>query len=136
MKKICFTRGNKRILKLRINQLAYWVPHSQSNFTIGKSKCRDVILSNTGVSSFKMLFFFFLSKCLRDFPGSPVVVNTLPFSSGDVSLILDQRIPQPQDQKAKSIKWKQYCNKFNKTFRNSPHKKKILKKNELPWRSQ
>ena len=30
--------------------------------------------------------------------------------------------------KNQKIKWKQYCNKFNKYFKNGPHKKRILKK--------
>ena len=38
----------------------------------------------------------------------------------------------PHDQKTKNMKQKQYCNKFNKDFKNGPHqKKKILKKKVL-----
>ena len=38
----------------------------------------------------------------------------------------------PHGQKNKNIKQKQYCNKFNKDFKNDPHqkKKKIFKKKE------
>ena len=34
----------------------------------------------------------------------------------------------PHGQKNQNVKQKQYCNKFNKDFKNGPHQKKVLKK--------
>ena len=60
-----------------------------------------------------------------DFPGSPVV-KTLPSNAGRVGLIPGQgaRIPQASRPKSQNVKQKQYCNKFNKDFKNGPHQKK------------
>ena len=57
-----------------------------------------------------------------DFPGGPVV-NTSPFSATGVGLISGQeaKIPHASWPKNQNIKQKQYCNKFNKDFKNSPH---------------
>ena len=68
-----------------------------------------------------------LSKCsIRDFPGSPVV-KTLPFNAGGAGSVLGQgaKIPHALQPKKQNIKQKQYCNKFNKVFKNGPHQKKI-----------
>ena len=35
----------------------------------------------------------------------------------------------PLSQKNQNIKQKQYCNKFNKDFKNGPHQKHLFKKN-------
>ena len=35
----------------------------------------------------------------------------------------------PLSQKNQNIKQKQYCNKFNKVFKNGPHQKHLFKKN-------
>ena len=60
-----------------------------------------------------------------DFPGGPVV-KTLPSNAGDEGSILGQgdKIPYASWPKNQNIKQKQYCNKFNKDFKNSPHQKK------------
>ena len=65
-----------------------------------------------------------------DFPGGPVV-KTLPSNAGGVGSIpgWGARIPQASRPKSKSIKQKQYCNKFNKDFKNGPHWKKRKKTN-------
>ena len=65
----------------------------------------------------------------RDLPGGPVVRN-LPSSAEVVGPIPDwgTRMPHASQPKTKNIEQKQYYNKFNKDFKNSPHlKKKILK---------
>ena len=71
-------------------------------------------------------------KVFRDFPGGPVV-KTLPSNEGGVASIPGQgaKIPHASGPKNQNIKQKQYCNKFNKDFKNGPHqkKKKNLKKN-------
>ena len=63
------------------------------------------------------------NKC-RDFPGGPVV-KTSPSNAGVGSLIPGQgdKIPHASGPKNQNIKQKQYCNKFNKDFKNDPHKK-------------
>ena len=73
----------------------------------------------------------------RDFPGHPVV-ETSPSNAGGSGLISGRgaKIAQtshPKKTKHKKKpkthkKQKQYCNKFNKDFKNGPHKKKTLKK--------
>ena len=65
---------------------------------------------------------------IRDFPGS-LVVNTSPSNAGGVGSILGwgAKISHASGPKNQNIKQKQYCNKFNKDFKNGPHQK-ILKK--------
>ena len=61
----------------------------------------------------------------RDFPGGPAV-ETLPTSAGGVGSIPGQgaRIPHASRPGDQNIKQKQYCNRFNRDFKNSPHPKK------------
>ena len=56
--------------------------------------------------------------------GSPVV-KTSPSNAGSVGSILARRLRShmPCGQTTKNIIQKQYCNKFNKDFKNGPHKK-------------
>ena len=73
-----------------------------------------------------------LNNLLRDFPGGPAA-KTSPFNAGCVCLIPGpgatiSHVFQPKSQ---YMKWKQYCNKFNKDFQNVPHQKKNLKKKKL-----
>ena len=65
---------------------------------------------------------------LCNFPGG-LMVKTLPFNVESVSLIPGQKakIPLALQPKNRDIKLKQYCNTFNKDFKNSPHQKKSLK---------
>ena len=66
----------------------------------------------------------------RDFPGSPVV-KILPFNMGGASSTLGWgvKISHVLWPKNIYIKQKQYCNKFNKDFKNGLHQKKFkLKK--------
>ena len=58
------------------------------------------------------------------------MVSTLPFNALGVCLIPDwgAKIPHALQLKDHSLKQKQYCNKFNKDFKNDPHQKKSLKK--------
>ena len=64
----------------------------------------------------------------RDFPGGPVV-STSPFNAVGAGLIPDwgAKIPHVLQPKDHSLKQKQYCNKFNKDFKNDPHQKIKLK---------
>ena len=64
-----------------------------------------------------------------DFPGS-LVVKTSPSNAGVQlrSVVGELRSHMSWGQKNQNIKQKQYCNKFNKDFKNGPHQKKILKK--------
>ena len=61
----------------------------------------------------------------RDFPGGPVV-KTSPSSAGGAGLIPGPgaKIPHASRPKNQNIKQKQYCNKFNKAFKNGPHTQK------------
>ena len=66
----------------------------------------------------------------EDFPGGPVV-KTSPSNAGDTGSIPGQgaKIPHASWPKNQNIKQKQYCNKFNKDFKNDPHPKKKIFKN-------
>ena len=66
-------------------------------------------------------------QLLGDFPGGPVV-KTSPPNAGSASSIPGRGAKIPHASWPKNIKQKQYCNKFNKDFKNGPHKKKNLKK--------
>ena len=69
------------------------------------------------------------SKAVGDFPGGPVV-KTLPSNAGDVGWIPGPggKIPHGSGPKNQNIKQKQYCNKFNKDFKNGPHQRNKNKK--------
>ena len=56
-----------------------------------------------------------------DFPGGPAV-KTSPSKTGGVGSIPGQgiKIPHALRPKNQNIKQKQYCNKFNKDFKNGP----------------
>ena len=55
------------------------------------------------------------------------MVSTLPFNAVGVGLIPDwgAKIPHALQPKDHSLKQKQYCNKFNKDFKNDPHQKNL-----------
>ena len=65
----------------------------------------------------------------RHFPGGPVV-EPLSSNAGGAGSIPGQgaKIPHALWPKNQNIKQKQYCNKFNKDFKNGPHQKKKKKK--------
>ena len=58
----------------------------------------------------------------KDFSGGPVV-ETSPSIADGVCLIAVQgnKIPHAPWPKNQNIKQKQYCNQFNKDFKNGPH---------------
>ena len=65
---------------------------------------------------------------MQDLPGSPMV-ETSPSNAGGMGLIpgKEARIPQASQPKKQNIKQKQFCNKFNKDFKEMVHiKKKIF----------
>ena len=61
-----------------------------------------------------------------DFPGGPVV-KTSPSSAGGAGSIPGQgaKIPHASQPGNQKVKQKQYCNKFNKDFKNGPHQKNL-----------
>ena len=70
-------------------------------------------------------FFFPLTLLAwksRDFTGGPVV-KTSPSNARGVGLVpgWGAKIPHALQPKNQNIKQKQYCNKFNKDFKNGPH---------------
>ena len=66
-----------------------------------------------------------------DLPGGPVV-KTSPSNAEGAGSIPGQgaKIPDGSQPKHQNIKQKQYCNKFNKDFKNGPHQKHLKKKKE------
>ena len=64
-----------------------------------------------------------------DFPGNHPVVKILPSNAGSTGSIPGRgaKFTHALWSKKRNIKQKQYCNKFNKNFKNGPHQK-ILKK--------
>ena len=58
------------------------------------------------------------------------MVKTLPSNSGGAGSIpgWGTKIPRASQPKNQNIKQKQYCNKFNKDFKNGPHPKNLFKK--------
>ena len=58
------------------------------------------------------------------------MVKTSPSIAGGVGLIPGQgtKTPRASWPKNQNIKQKQYCNKFNKDFKNGPHQKNLKKK--------
>ena len=57
----------------------------------------------------------------QEFPGGPVI-KTSPFNAEDMGSIPDRgtKIPHALRPKNQNIRQKQYCNKFNEDFKNSP----------------
>ena len=55
------------------------------------------------------------------------MVKTLPSNAGSAGSGPGQGAKIPTCLKAKKPKQKQYCNKFNKDFKNGPHQEKSLK---------
>ena len=69
------------------------------------------------------------SKCRGwDFPGG-LAIRTLPSNAGAVGSLPLQgtKIPHASRSKNQNIKQKQYCNKFNKDFKNGSHQKNKVK---------
>ena len=54
------------------------------------------------------------------------MVKNLPSNAGSLGSIPGQRAKTPQASWTKypNVKQKQYCNKFNKDYKNGPHQKK------------
>ena len=71
-----------------------------------------------------------------DFPDGSVV-KTLPYNAGGAGLIPEwgARIPHALGPKDQNIKWKHYCNKFNKDFKIVPHQKIFLKREKRKMHS-
>ena len=60
----------------------------------------------------------------QDFPGSPVV-KISPSNAGGSIPGPGAKIPHASGPKIQNRKQKQYCNKFNKDFKNGPHQKHL-----------
>ena len=68
----------------------------------------------------------------HDFPGCTVVKTSLSNAGGADSIPgRGAKIPHASRTKNQNIKQKQYCNKFNKDFKNGPHQKNLKKKKEV-----
>ena len=81
-------------------------------------------------SSVPSWFRGFKVKQNGDFSGGPVV-KTSPSNAGGAGSTPGRgaKIPHAFQPKNQNIKQKQYCNKFNKDFKNGPHQKEyVLKK--------
>ena len=65
-----------------------------------------------------------LKSKAQNFPGG-LMVKTPPSNVGHVGLYPGQgaEIPRDLQSRNQNIKHKQYCNKFNKDFKNGPHTK-------------
>ena len=65
---------------------------------------------------------YYWEKKYRDSPGGPVV-KTLPSHAGGVGSRpgWGAKIAYASQPKNQNLKQKQYCNKFNKDFKNGPH---------------
>ena len=64
------------------------------------------------------------------------MVKTLPSNARGKGLIPSREVKTPYASQPgnQNIKQKQYCNKFNKSFRNGPRQKEnILRKSKLQW---
>ena len=74
----------------------------------------------------------FLKAPLGYSPGDPMV-KTSPSNAGSVDSIPGRGSKTPHDLEAKNqnIQRKQYCNKFNKDFKNGLHQKSLKKRNWL-----
>ena len=63
-----------------------------------------------------------VQSLVGDFPGSPVVKTSSSNAGGTGSIPgRGAKIPHALRPKNQNIKQKQYCNKFNKDFKNGPH---------------
>ena len=58
------------------------------------------------------------------------MVRTLPSNARGVGSTPGQvaKIRHASQPKKQNIKWKQYCDKFNKNFKDGPHEKNLLKR--------
>ena len=79
--------------------------------------------------------YFNLKRCQRrDFAGRPVV-KTFLSNEGIAGSVpgwkIRSHMPLNQKKKKKKEKKKQYCNKFNKDFKNGPHQQKSSKKKKV-----
>ena len=61
------------------------------------------------------------------------MVKTLPSNAGGAGSIPGRgaKIPHASQPRNQNIKQKQYCNKFNKDFKNGPHQKNLKKNQNL-----
>ena len=70
------------------------------------------------------MHFVLFNRHLRAFPGGPGG-KTSPSSGGGTGWVPGRapKIPRVSRPKTQNIQQKQCCNKFNKVFKNGPHKK-------------
>ena len=74
----------------------------------------------------------YLHRKSLDFPGGPVVKTSTSSKRGEGSIPgWGAKIPRASRPENQNIKWKQYCTRFNKDFKNGPHLKKIIIKNKI-----
>ena len=82
----------------------------------------STLMSCTLITRSFLVVLYILIKNSKDFSGGPVV-KTLPSNPGGAGLISGWELRSHIccGQKNKNIKQKQYCNKFNKNFKNGSH---------------
>ena len=70
------------------------------------------------------------------------MLKTLPSKAGNMGSIPGRgtKIPHALQPKIQNIEQRQYCNKFNKNYKNGPHFKKIIflkkKKSSSEWKDK
>ena len=90
------------------------------------------------VSRFVFWFYFmFISSCFSrethennhwDVPDRPVIAISLSSARGVISIsALGARSPPASQPENRNVTQKEYCNKFNKNFKNCPHQKNLKK---------
>ena len=115
-----------------------WIKHKTGLISVGSDYinfvcCVSLSLPLLSILKFKKPF----KTQSRDFPGDPVV-KTSPSDRGGVGSIPGLGADSPHDTGARNpnVKQKQYCNKFNKIFKNGPHQIKKYKNLNRYWMSE
>ena len=106
-----------------------------------KTGCHGAHTNREEPRKARVCLYIFLITQLREPGGTSLAVWWLRFclleSAGGVGSTSGQgtKIPHALQPKSQNIKQKQYCNKFNKNFENSPHQKKKnnFRKKERVW---
>ena len=104
----------------------YWPP-SGPRMKPRQFGCTSIYVKLT---TFHLLWSWILEEIAKKGLPWRSVVKTLPSSAGGAGSIpgWGAKIPHASWPKYQNIKQKQYCNKFNKDFKNGPHQKNLKKK--------
>ena len=78
-----------------------------------------------------------IKRSRREFPGGPVTKISPPGRGVCVRfLVRELRSHMPQNKTKQNVKQKQYCNKFNKDFKNGPYQNTNLKKKKTEFETR